>query len=387
MPELTPLSPARSVFHKVGQNLYRHESSGTYYALFKRAGKQIRRSLKTSEPALARRRLGDLRNKVARLNTVKGAGKITFANLAKRWLDSHRVHLKERTVASLASSLNGLLPYFGHVPIRNVSSQQCEAWLTGRGKKISPATYKHERRLLLSVLDYAMRDGLLLDNPAREAVPIRKIPKSETVIPTREQFARMVQIIRQADLRAQPAGDLVELLGCSGMRLGEAVNLTWGDVDWERKSFTITGGERGTKNHEVRVVPLFPAMTELLKRLRDDTVPAATDRVIPIDNAKRAIITACKKARLPAFMHHSLRHYFCSNAIEAGIDFKVIAGWLGHKDGGYLVAKTYGHLRDAHSFEMAKRMTFSAHDPTPAAAPAGVPAIRAARVAKKTQDL
>lgn len=33
---------------------------------------------------------------------------------------------------------------------------------------------------------------------------------------------------------------------------------------------------------------------------------------------------------------------------------------LGHKDGGVLVAKTYGHLRDTHSHEMAKRMTFSA---------------------------
>ena len=55
-----------------------------------------------------------------------------------------------------------------------------------------------------------------------------------------------------------------------------------------------------------------------------------------------------------------MRHYFCSNAIEAGIEFKVIAGWLGHKDGGILVAKTYGHLRDTHSFEMAKRMTNSA---------------------------
>jgi site-specific recombinase XerD len=55
-----------------------------------------------------------------------------------------------------------------------------------------------------------------------------------------------------------------------------------------------------------------------------------------------------------------MRHYFCSNAIEAGIDFKVIAGWLGHKDGGILVAKTYGHLRDTHSFEMAKRMTVNA---------------------------
>jgi hypothetical protein len=45
MPETTPLPPARSVFHKVGQNLYRLESSETYYALFKRTGKQIRRLL------------------------------------------------------------------------------------------------------------------------------------------------------------------------------------------------------------------------------------------------------------------------------------------------------------------------------------------------------
>ena len=60
-----------------------------------------------------------------------------------------------------------------------------------------------------------------------------------------------------------------------------------------------------------------------------------------------------------------MRHYFCSNAIEAGIDFKVIAGWLGHKDGGILVAKTYGHLRDTHSFEMAKRMTQGTNEAEP----------------------
>jgi site-specific recombinase XerD len=53
-----------------------------------------------------------------------------------------------------------------------------------------------------------------------------------------------------------------------------------------------------------------------------------------------------------------LRHFFCSNAIEAGVDFKAIAGWLGHKDGGVLAAKTYGHLRNEHSAAMAQRMTF-----------------------------
>jgi integrase len=94
--------------------------------------------------------------------------------------------------------------------------------------------------------------------------------------------------------------------------------------------------------------------------------------VIPIDGARTAITNSCKRAGLPHFLHHSMRHYFSSNAIEAGVDFKVIAGWLGHSDGGFLVARTYGHLRDAHSFEMAKRMVFTAGGALPSeSAPAG----------------
>ena len=54
-----------------------------------------------------------------------------------------------------------------------------------------------------------------------------------------------------------------------------------------------------------------------------------------------------------------------SNAIELGIDFKVIAAWLGHVDGGVLVARTYGHLRQEHSDLMALKMTFGAVDATP----------------------
>ena len=76
--------------------------------------------------------------------------------------------------------------------------------------------------------------------------------------------------------------------------------------------------------------------------------------------------SACRRAGLPRFGHHALRHFFCSNAIEAGVDFKAIGGWLGHKDGGVLAAKTYGHLRNEHSAAMAQRMTFDAMDEKPA---------------------
>jgi site-specific recombinase XerD len=69
---------------------------------------------------------------------------------------------------------------------------------------------------------------------------------------------------------------------------------------------------------------------------------------------------ARKPEGLPVFTHHCMRHYFVSNAIEAGVDFKTIAAWVGHKDGGLQVAKTHGHLHDAHPFVTAKRMRFAA---------------------------
>ena len=156
--------------------------------------------------------------------------------------------------------------------------------------------------------------------------------------------------------------DLVELLAYSGMRLSEATALTWPDVDFERGQFTVTGGAKGTKNHEVRTVPLFPALRSLLERIKAEREGgiAPTQRVVPIVTAKTGIRTACLKAGLAHFHHHLCRHFFVSQAIEAGVDFKTIAAWVGHKDGGVLVAKTYGHLRDTHSAEMAKRMTWSA---------------------------
>ena len=75
------------------------------------------------------------------------------------------------------------------------------------------------------------------------------------------------------------------------------------------------------------------------------------------------MLLACKRAGLKQFSVHSLRHFFASNAIENGINFKVISDWLGHSDGGILVAKTYGHLRAEYSTAMAEKMSFEVPSP------------------------
>ena len=78
----TPQSKG-SDFRKVGENLYRLNTSGGYYALLKRGGKQFRKSLKTTDKELAKRRLGELREKVGRLSTDKGICIISFAEFGR----------------------------------------------------------------------------------------------------------------------------------------------------------------------------------------------------------------------------------------------------------------------------------------------------------------
>lgn len=362
MPKSTKTSTSKdpaSPFVRVGECLYRHRSSRVYYALVKRSGKQLRRSLKTTDPALAKRRLGEFREKVGLLSKKKNAAEITFDALARKWLESVQPHLKPKSYLRRENSVNQLRRFIGTLTIKQLSISVLEEWARRRGEGVAASTYNNERETIIAVLDYAKRDGLLLDNPAK-LLKRRKMPRHAVQIPTKAQFSKMVETMRGLGPRFIDAVDLVELLAYSGMRRTEATSIRWQDINFENDRFTVTGGEAGTKNHEARVVPLFPTLRCLLKKLYAEKNPNQKDCISNIGTATKALATACKKADVPRYHHHAMRHFFVSNAIEQGIDFKTIAEWIGHKDGGLLVAKTYGHLRDTHSVEMAKRMTFSA---------------------------
>jgi integrase len=360
----TPQGESSSPFVKVAECLYRNKVTGIYYGLVKRGRKQFRKSFKTTDRKLAERRLVDYREKVGSLTQTKGASQITFKEVANRWFDTIESNMKPASARRRKTSIDQLVTCFGNLPVRNITPRDCDGWVIKRGGKISASAFNNERETMRLIFDFAKRDGLILDNPANH-IKRRKLPKPEIVIPTREQFRVLVENMRTLDCRALPGANLVELLAYSGMRLAEATSLLWGDVDFERGCFTVTGGETGTKNGEVRTVPLFPALRGFLEKLREKDNPPQTQRVIAVEGTREAIKKSCSAAKMPHFTHHTMRHYFVSNAIEAGIDFKVIAGWVGHKDGGVLVARTYGHLRDTHSFEMAKRMTFNTETEKP----------------------
>ena len=344
-------------FKRVGQCLYRNSENGIYYALVKKRGKQHRKSLKTTDRQFAERKLTDFRILVSRSIAPTKDRNMTFMELAKDWFDAAKTRYKESSAKGAEVCFRMLNKHFGLLPVRNITTADCHDWEKKRGADLSASSFNHERTFLVAVFNYAMREGLMATNPALTLVR-RKMPKHKVIIPTKEQFATLVKTIRAYDNRAWDGADLVEILAYSGMRLSEATNMVWSEVDFDRGQFVVTGGAKGTKNHEARAVPLFPALRALLERMKQQQQPQSTQRVIPINTAKKVIAHACQQAGLPHFHHHLFRHFFVSQAIENGVDFKTISAWVGHKDGGVLVAKTYGHLNDVHSAEMAKRMTF-----------------------------
>ena len=347
-------------FKKVGPNLYR-DAAGRYYLLVKKGGKQFRRSLKTTDPALAKRRLREFLDRAGQLSKDGTHSSIRFEHLAERWLASKTAELKASSAYRRKSVLKQLTPFFAGRLVRAIGASEFEAWKIQRGAKLSARSWNIDVETLKQIFDYAHNTlRILIDNPARHLKRKRE-PRPGITIPSREQFRAVLDELRNGHRATGEAADFVEFLGYSGMRQAEAHQVRWRDINDDLGTVLITGGDQGTKNSEARTIPLFAPLRRLVESIRQRKGRVSNDvRIFEIRDARLQLMRACERLGFPRFGHHTMRHFFCSNAIEAGCDFKVIAGWLGHKDGGVLVAMTYGHLRSEHSAAMAKRITFDA---------------------------
>src|SRR4029453_15665051 len=82
-------------FQKVGECLYRYSSNGVYYARFTTHGKQILRSLRTTDPAIARRNLAQRKQEQGNIDRMRG--KCTLRELADEYLRTAK-HQKPATI-------------------------------------------------------------------------------------------------------------------------------------------------------------------------------------------------------------------------------------------------------------------------------------------------
>jgi integrase len=355
-------------------NLVRYEPSGKYFARLRVRGKLIRRSLKTTQLGVAKLRLTDLekgeRQKAEQQTAVRD-GRMTFGDALAIYRQRLKgdASLKPRSKDYREERIGALLktwPGIDKTDVRKIAKHDCLTWAADFAQRAAPSNFNNTAGTLRLILDIAVEAGGIYDNPARFIKRVRVLPK-KLQLPSEDQFLALVEAIEKADGGwNHRCADLVRFLAFGGFRKSEAAAITWGDCDLEKGEIVVRGdAETGTKNWSIRRVPMIPEMRQLLERLREQRGDEpATASVMQVSQCQGAIDSACKKLGIVRFTHHDLRHLFATLCIESGVDIPTVSRWLGHKDGGALAMKVYGHLRDQHSVSMAQRVSFSARKAT-----------------------
>jgi len=347
-------------------NLLQYVSTGTYYARVKVNGKVIRQSLKTDVWSIARARLIDFLKEKTQAKIPDQI--VTFGDALKVYradLDTD-TSIKPQSKEYRQWCIQKLLatwPDLEKREIVSITERECLEWAAKLRKEIACDYYNNVTGSLKLILgagikEYVAKGGVPFLNPSA-VIPRAKKRQIEIRLPEPSQFKDFLEAIKEvAPLAGTQTAQMVEFLAYSGVRaFSEAEWITWEDIDWQRKEIIVRGhADTATKNSEIRRIPILPNMAELLERLKSDS--DGQGKILHVPRCDPILRKACAKIGIPTLTLHDFRHLFATRCIEAGVDIPTVARWLGHKDGGALAMKVYGHLRNEHSQAMAQKVKF-----------------------------
>ena len=300
------------------------------------------------------------------------ASKVKIGDLGPDWLRRQRAHMKASAFRSLDSAWKvHVEPRWATTPIGNVKFTHVQEWVAELSDKRSATIVLTAYGVLARILDDAVRDRQIRNNPARGVKLPRKVPK-------RNVYLTHLQV-RALAIEAGRYYSLVLLLAYTGLRWGEAAGLRVKDLDLLRKRATIyenavkVGGAMvvGTlKGHKHRSVPLPDFLVLELARTcegKDQEIccgpllPGNTwvrhqvmthGRVAQLHVIARRLQLKPEKLKVRSPRHcrspvtaQDLRHTAPSLSISAGANVKVVQKMLGHK-GAAMTLDVYADLFD-----------------------------------------
>jgi integrase len=271
----------------------------------------------------------------------------TLDDLLAEWLERVEPSIRLSTSRSYSGHVRmHLSPLLGGVRVDELRIADVERLVRDRQKAgLSGATIRRILTTLSMALNMAVVDGTLARNVAT-MVRRPKVARHEITAMTPDQ-ARAVLTAVAGD-RLAP---LYELLLGSGMRVGEAVGLNWGDVDLDQATVFVRHGKTA---RSVRTIPVPPNVAASLRahRARAGTI----DRHAPlftgerkgqrlrVDVALHRFTELLEAARLPRMRLHDLRHAHATLLLAAGVPMQLIADQLGHANQA-MTAQVYAHVQ------------------------------------------
>ena len=340
-------------------NIYFDEARKKWRGVIKTHGKRKYFSGSTSKEV--QDLMFDFRNaKKSGLDVTKTS---TLSELSAKFFNVKSRAVTEKTLDEYKSKYNNYIDgYIGHVKVNELTTDRVNILIDDLlDDGLSNNVINQSIKVLTAIMKHAQKLGYIAINPSANAEKLKHEKKVMRSL-TPDEIKSFLSHAKDTKLFA-----LFYLLINSGIRLGEALAITWEDINWETDELTINKsyddkyglGKTKTK-HSERVIKLngstmqvlhqhhsaqLEKQTELPKYWNNNGIVFATDIGTHFNRSNifnRHFTKICKSAGITDIRLHDLRHTFASISLLNGVPVLEISHYLGHKD-AVITLETYSH--------------------------------------------
>lgn len=322
-------------------------------------------------------------NKVYREETKR------FSEIYDLWFESYKKKVKESTWSSTKTVFKThIIPVFGNMYINKIDVSICQKQVN-KWSEESPKNFKKYKNYASNILHYAMSLELINKNPMKIITMPRgeELNKESKVIPYYDKN-ELLLFLDAAKNDSNLSYTFFYLLSFTGLRKGEALSLTWSDINFKEMTLSINKTiARGDKNRLYisttktkagnRIISLDPGTISILKdwrliqkkemsyfnintlKINQLIFPTEKNELYNPTTVKQWLNRIIKTNNFKQISPHGFRHTHASLLAEAGADLKDIQARLGHAD-IQTTANIYTHVtktkRDATADILANFM-------------------------------
>ncbi|MBO5210134.1 MAG: site-specific integrase [Lachnospiraceae bacterium] len=294
-----------------------------------------------------------------------------FEQFVKVYLADVKPQIKYNTYLTKEHNIKThILPYFANKTLASITATDIIQWqnemLSSRDKNDKPYAQTYLRTVqnqLNAIMNHAHRYYGLVDNPVTKVKKMGKAKAKEMLFWTKEEYLKFADVMKSKPISYYA----FEVLYWTGIREGELLALTRGDIDIENRKLTINKSFQKLKGEDYvtdpkteksnRIIDLPEFLCDELEdyfgmiyKCKEDTrLFTFSKSYLHHEMDRGSKVAGVKRIRV-----HDLRHSHVAHLIELGFSPVEIAERMGHE--GISVTYTYSHLYPSKQKTMADKL-------------------------------